>query len=180
MSVQNEVGLITLAGIGLVAVAFLYVIANSGRAADPSQVEKGAYAVRRWWFVALLVLGVGVTWATLRPFPIPDQRAPTHTPQVVDAVGYQWYWELSSDRLDAGVPVEFRVTSADVNHGFAIYGPHGRLVTQTQAMPGITNRLIYTFTQSGKYRVLCLEYCGLAHHGMSLEFDVLGTAERQP
>jgi len=27
---------------------------------------------------------------------------------------------------------------------------------------------------------LCLEYCGLAHHGMSLEFDVIGTTEGQP
>jgi cytochrome c oxidase subunit 2 len=46
-------------------------------------------------------------------------------------------------------------------------------------MPGITNRLVYTFPRPGKYRVLCLEYCGLVHHGMSVEFDVIGTTEGQ-
>ena len=46
-------------------------------------------------------------------------------------------------------------------------------------MPGVTNRLVHTFTQPGKYRILCLEYCGLAHHGMILEFDVVAGAEEQ-
>ena len=44
-------------------------------------------------------------------------------------------------------------------------------------MPGHTNRLAYTFTQPGKYRVLCLEYCGLAHHGMMTEFEVVAAKE---
>jgi len=33
-------------------------------------------------------------------------------------------------------------------------------------MPGYVNRLGYTFTETGEYEVLCLEYCGLAHHAM--------------
>ncbi len=37
--------------------------------------------------------------------------------------------------------VEFRVTSLDVNHGMAIFDPDGKLVGQTQAMPGYVNRL---------------------------------------
>jgi cytochrome c oxidase subunit 2 len=85
---------------------------------------------------------------------------------------------LSSNRFTAGVPVEFRVTSADVNHGFAIYGPDDRIVTQTQAMPGFTNRLVHTFAAPGRYRVLCLEYCGLAHHGMLAEFEVVAKGDR--
>ena len=55
----------------------------------------------------------------------------------------------------------------DVNHGFAIYAADGRIVTQTQAMPGFVNRLVYRLLEPGRYRVLCLEYCGLAHHGMT-------------
>jgi cytochrome c oxidase subunit 2 len=173
MTVQDAVWLTTLAGIVIIAIAFLYVIAKSGERADAAQVQKSAYAIRRWWFAALVLLGIGVTWASLRQFPIPDQRAPSQAPQIVDAVGYQWYWELSSDRVNAGVPVEFRVTSADVNHGFAIYGPDGRLLTQTQAMPGFTNRLLYTFVEPGIYRASCLEYCGLVHHEMLGEFEVV-------
>lgn len=177
MTVQNEVWLITLAGVGLIALVFLYVIAKSGEPADSTQVQKKAYAIRRWWFLALVALGVGVTWASLKQFPIPDQQAPSQAAQIVDAVGHQWYWELSSERVSAGVPVEFRVTSADVNHGFAIYGPDDRIVTQTQAMPGFTNRLLHTFVRPGTYRVLCLEYCGLAHHDMTAQFEVVAATE---
>jgi cytochrome c oxidase subunit 2 len=180
MTVQNEVWLITLAGIGLVALAFIVVIAKSGKPADSMQVQEKAYAIRRWWFLALVALGVGVTWASLAPFPIPLQNAQLQSAQIVDAVGRQWAWELSRNRFTAGIPVEFHVTSADVNHGFAIYGPDERIVTQTQAMPGFTNRLVHTFVQPGKYRVLCLEYCGLAHHGMLAEFEVVAAKGNQP
>jgi hypothetical protein len=62
-----------------------------------------------------------------------------------------------------GMPVEFRVTTLDVNHGFSLYAPDGHLVAQTQAMPGYMNRLRITFDQPGTYTVLCLEFCGMSH-----------------
>jgi cytochrome c oxidase subunit 2 len=172
MTLQDEVWWITLAGIGAVALIFLYVINHAARQAEPARVQARAYAIRRWSFLALIVLGVAVAGATLAPFPIPNQHAPSQARQIVEAAGNQWAWRLSPGPIKAGEPVEFQVTSADVNHGFGIYDASGRLLAQTQAMPGITNRLVYTFTQPGKYRVLCLEYCGLAHHGMMLEFEV--------
>ena len=179
MTLQDRVWLITLAGIGGVTLVFLYVISQATRQADAGQVETRAYAIRRWFFLGLIALGVGATAATLTPFPIPNQHAASQARQLVKAVGRQWFWELSPEPIKVGVPVEFQVTSADVNHGFGIYEPSGRLLAETQAMPGVTNRLVYTFTRPGKYRILCLEYCGLAHHGMILEFNVIGAAERQ-
>lgn len=180
MSIQDGVGAVTLAGIALVAAGFLYVIAHARQTGDAAQLQARAYAIRRWWFLFLVVLGVVVTWATLWPFPIADQRGEVPGAQVVDAVASQWSWELSSQRVTAGVPVEFRVTSKDVNHGFAIYGPDQRIVTQTQAMPTITNRIVHTFTTPGRYHVLCLEYCGLAHHAMMAEIEVVAATEGQP
>jgi len=170
---QNQVWLATLAGIGVIALGFLYAIVRARSPGDAQQAQQRAYAVRRWWFVVLVLGAVGANWASLEPFPLPVQSGPEQAPQVVKAVGQQWSWQLSSNRFSAGVPVEFNVTSDDVNHGFAIYGPDGRIVTQTQAMPGFTNRLIHTFSQPGKYRVLCLAYCGLAHHGMATEFEIV-------
>lgn len=180
MSVQDGVGAVTLAGIAIVAAGFLFVIVNASRTGDAAQVQGRAYAIRRWWFYFLVVLGVVVTWVTLRPFPIADQHTEAPGAQVVDAVASQWSWQLSSQRVTAGTPVEFRVTSEDVNHGFAIYGPDERIVTQTQAMPTVTNRLVHTFTTPGKYHVMCLEYCGLAHHAMMAEIEVVAATEAQP
>lgn len=172
MTPQDRIWAISLAGLALVALAFLFVVSRAGKPApDVARMQTRAYAWRGWLFVALLVLGVGVTYATLATFPIPNQRDAALAPQVVHAVGHQWRWELSATRLQAGVPVEFAVTASDVNHGFAVYDAEGRLVAQTQAMPGVTNRLVHTFAP-GRYRVLCLEYCGVAHHVMAAEFEV--------
>jgi cytochrome c oxidase subunit 2 len=48
-----------------------------------------------------------------------------------------------------------------------------RLVGQTQAMPGYTNSIKITFKESGIYKLLCMEYCGLAHHAMITDFTVV-------
>jgi cytochrome c oxidase subunit 2 len=176
MNLQNEAWIVTLAGIGLVTLGFLYVIAHAGKTADAKVFKRRAYVFRAWLFAALVILGIGVTWATLRQFPIPDQRAQSVGSQVVRVTARQWSWEITPGEVRAGTPVEFRVTSADVNHGFAIYGQDDRILVQTQAMPGFTNRLLYTFTAPGTYRVMCLEYCGVAHHGMFGEVKVLAAA----
>jgi cytochrome c oxidase subunit 2 len=39
-------------------------------------------------------------------------------------------------------------------------------------MPGYTNRLQVRFDQPGKYEILCLEYCGVAHHVMAATITV--------
>lgn len=172
MTTQDAVWLVTLAAIAVLTLAFLYVISQAGRQAEAAEVQARSYALRRWVLAALVVLGLGVTGATLIPFPVPPQHAPIAGALGIKAVGHQWAWELDPGPIPVGEPVEFQVTSADVNHGFGIYNAAGRLLAQTQAMPGVTNRLVHTFTEPGKYRILCLEYCGLAHHGMIAEFEV--------
>lgn len=81
-------------------------------------------------------------------------------------------WTFSQDKVPAGVPVEFDVTSDDVNHGFGLYYPEGHLVTQTQAKPGYTNQPIFTFKEPGPYLVRCLELCGTPHFAMQSQITV--------
>lgn len=176
MVFQNAIWTITLVGMGLVTLGFVYAISQAGKPADPAQAGQSYRAsnvLRRWLFLALLLVGFGVSYASLRHFPIPLQHVPLQTTRIVDVVGHQWTWDISETKFKVGVPIEFRVTSDDVNHGFAIYAPDGRIVIQTQAMPGFTNKLLYTFRTPGTYRVMCLEYCGVAHHGMTAELDVV-------
>lgn len=181
MSFQDRIWLATLIGIAGIALAFLYVISRSGRHEEPATVQTRAYALRRWVFGGLIVLGIVVTGASLRPFPIAPQHTPNTAPQVVRMVGLQWAWQQTDPGpIRAGTPVAFEVTSTDVNHGFGIYDATDRLLAQTQSMPGVTNRLVYTFDQPGKYRILCLEYCGLGHHSMIRGFEVVAGTEAQP
>lgn len=161
---------------GLVALGFILVVIQAGKPADEQATRKITSIAHRWqgWlFVALLVIFFVGSYATLRHFPIPSQHTPLNAQQVVDVVGQQWSWRIKPDTVQVGSMVEFRVTSKDVNHGFALYAPDGRIVTQTQAMPGYTNKVLYTFTQPGTYKVRCLEYCGLGHAPMISQIQVV-------
>lgn len=180
MNLQDTVWAITLTGIGLVALGFIHVIRQAGRPADDDARAQSARTARRlqgWLFGALLVVFVVGSWATLRHYPIPPQHGALDAQQVVEVTGSQWVWQIRPTTVQAGRPAEFRVTSSDVNHGFAIYGPDGRIVAQTQAMPGYTNKLLYTFPGPGTYTVQCLEYCGLGHAPMTAAIQVVAAAE---
>ncbi len=166
---QEMAWYLTIIFVGLISLTFIYVAVRSRHAADYSVVQPAAYRRRAQLFWGLVVAGIVIAAATLRDLPYAYSG---DAPQVVTAQAYQWYWELGRDSVVAGTPVEFQISSADVNHGFGIYDPDARLVAQAQAMPGYVNRLRYTFTRPGKYQLLCLEYCGVAHHEMIAELEV--------
>lgn len=171
ITMQISILLVTLLGMAFVAAAFVFVVRNSGpRDEDYGGIAKRGYLIRRWWMIGLCAFGVLVSAWSLIPFPL--QASSVESPRIIQATGRQWSWELGSSSVEVGEPVRFRVTSLDVNHGFAIYGPDDQIIAQTQAMPGYSNELDVTFERAGKYRVLCLEYCGLAHHNMVAEIDV--------
>lgn len=179
MILQDIVWAIALIGMGLVALGFIYVIYQAGKPADDAATRKAAHTshvLRRWLFGALLIIFVGGSYATLHNFPIPPQHTTLGTAQVVEVEGQQWAWKINPGTVHASSPVEFRVTSTDVNHGFAIYAQDGRIVTQTQAMPGFTNKLVHTFDQPGIYKVMCLEYCGVGHAPMTAEISVVAAS----
>lgn len=169
---------VSLALMILVAIGFIFVAIHSGKRADDyTPMQKRAYRIRAKLFWALvLALGPAMIY-NLADLPYSASYARTNASgaqvQVIEAKGYQWRWELSSTRIAVGQPVEFRVTSADINHGFAIYDTEMHLVAQTQAMPGYTNRLNTTFSKKGTYKIMCLEYCGVAHHDMMTELTVV-------
>ncbi len=174
---QQVAWLLSLALMFLVATGFAFVALNSGRRTDdykPLQVR--AYRIRtKLFWVLVLLLGPAMVYTLLDlPYSASHAHAAASgsTALAIDAKGYQWRWELSRDQVAVGQSVHFRVTSADINHGFALYDPEMRLVAQTQAMPGYTNTLNYTFDRAGTYKVLCLEYCGIAHHNMVTEIKV--------
>lgn len=102
-----------------------------------------------------------VVYVTARQFEFLFSTAP-----IVSAADLTTVPTMRDLELPAGTEVEFRVTALDVNHNFALYGPARLLLAQTQAMPGYVNRLHVRLTAPGRYEVLCLEYCGAAHHLM--------------
>jgi cytochrome c oxidase subunit II len=157
--------------------ALLVLFAGVARSAsshgNPETIAADAAKWRRTAFWALVVLFVPVIGYSLTMMPYKAPTAAAAAPAVaVNATGHQWAWAMSPTTVAVGQPIEFMVSGADVNHGFGLYDPTGRLVAQTQAMPGYTNVMRHTFTTPGTYKVLCLEYCGLGHHTMVAQLEV--------
>jgi len=171
---QDTVWILTIVATGVLGAIFLWVAANAGRRSDDaSRMARAAYQWRARLFWLVLVAGAVITYATLTEWPLPGHAIAASKPDaVIRAVGAQWRWTLDRDTVRVGELVEFQVTADDVNHGFAIYQGKSRIIAQTQAMPGYVNKLQVRFVEPGEYEVLCLEYCGLAHHGMRAAIKV--------
>ena len=122
----------------------------------------------------MIALGVFISVAKLREnLHVSAGRAPL----VVKVSGGQWWWEIDTYEIAMGQEVESCVKTEDVTHGMDIYAPDMTLVAQVQAMPGYTSKLAHTSDKPGSYQFLCMEFCGIAHHDMVNEFDVLEASQ---
>jgi cytochrome c oxidase subunit II len=173
--IQEVVWTVSMVLMGALAAVFAWVAAGANIAlADYGPVVASAYRMRIWLFALASLVLIGITYQSLGKLPYVSslgQRSMAGI-QRVEAVSEQWSWTITPTAFVVGQTAEFHVTSTDVNHGFALYDPQMHIVAQTQAMPGYTNILRYTFTEPGTYQVLCLEYCGLGHHVMNTEISV--------
>jgi len=132
----------------------------------------------------LTTIAVGVAGSALQPpshvETIDPARAWTdprfaHRGVTVDSngvtvvgVAMMFAFSPSEIRVPAHRPVRFRITSADVTHGFLIVGTNGN----TMLVPGYVSQFTTTFDRPGEYLIVCNEYCGLGHHLMSAKLIV--------
>ncbi|QIO22009.1 cytochrome c oxidase subunit II [Haloarcula sp. JP-L23] len=72
-------------------------------------------------------------------------------------------------RVPANTLVTFKVTSADVMHGFAITGTN----INTMVIPGQVAEVTARFDETGTYGLVCHEYCGAGHHTMGGSVEVV-------
>lgn len=174
MPPEYAIGYVMLAAVVVLGAGFLFTAFAARKGPDDYEpIHRTGYVVRRYWFVGLMCLGLIALGFTLPHMPNAMFRKPdpasVSTPvqvTVVHVTGQQWNWTLAPATVPAGRPVEFRVTSKDVNHGFGIFDSAGNIVGQVQAMPGFTNDLYFTFHTPGTYTIRCLELCGLYHTAM--------------
>ena len=187
-------GVVTL--VGAVAIALIGWWVGSRHVPQAAEeVTPRVSRARLRYFVALSVALVLALIVTLPRLPYPAGAEP---PVRVRAIASMWAWRfepapdvpglsatdvtsayrslayLDTDGrliVPVGRPVTFDVAATDVNHGFGVYDQRGRLLGQTQAMPGYVNRLTLVFPEPGSYQVLCLEYCGVAHHVMAASIE---------
>ena len=169
---ETQVVVLALFAFIFLALATVFtVVALMSREGVPlERVQKTGYRLRRGWLVFLAALLIGTVGTSLFFLPYSGGAS---TKTKVRVAGGQFYWSIRPSQVRAGTPVRFEVTSLDVNHGFGLYDPDGKLLGSVQSMPGYTNKLDLTLNDPGTYRVSCLEFCGARHHLMAANFKVL-------
>lgn len=175
MAPEYGAGILFGIGAAVLGTAFIVIGRSARHGPVPYEaVSRIGYRIRRYWFVTVVCLGLLALGLTLphMPYPITRLGDAGRDPLVVRVQGAQWQWTISRRSIPVDRLVKFEVTSADVNHDFAIYGPGGEIVGQVQAMPGYMNMLYLTFLRPGHYTVRCLELCGQYHTAMVASFDV--------
>lgn len=110
----------------------------------------------------------------------PDKPTRARVPLQIDVVGEQWKWTASypevgtrlSTRNDGtdvvlvvpqGADVALRLTSSDVIHRLDIPA----LSIKAEAVPGRVHTVKFNAPETGRYPVLCGEYCGEQHASMA-------------
>lgn len=168
---------------GLATIVFTYIYFSSIKAEESDSGMENPLK-KRFWFLLILFVILGIFASVTipkSPYFLFANETPTKVVYVSSMqFSFVMYENAADPKLAVNQPieiqanelVEFRVTSLDVNHGFAIYNEENQLLTQTQAMPGYVNRLRYKFSEPGTYTVFCLEYCGMAHQVMKTTFTV--------
>ena len=173
--IQDIVLIITIIGMAVVTATFAYVALNAAsEAVDYPEVQKKSYGIRAKFFWAFAISGVIITTLTTLDLPYAATRGDIPENAVeVNVEGRMWAWILDKKEATVGDTVVFNVSAADVTHGLGIYDTDMRMMGQVQAMPfGYVNKLKLTFDKPGNYKLICLEYCGLAHHNMISEFTI--------
>jgi len=150
--------------------------------------DHGERTERRWAAVAVAVLALLVvmaTFAALYHGAMPQSRVETADPRTlhlggefiesnlgsalepdgtvtVRFIGQQYSFTPSCILVPTDTPVTFRVTSADVVHGFLIDGTNINLML----VPGYVSSLGARFDAPGERLMPCHEFCSVGHEGM--------------
>lgn len=72
-------------------------------------------------------------------------------------------------RVPSGVPVRFRIASADVLHG--VHVPMTNM--STMIVPGYVSDVTTVFPKPGEYPMICNEFCGMGHDHMWSKLTVV-------
>ena len=156
---------------GVVVLLLAFGVWMSTRSRGSVDVEKLREREKTWFGIVVVFL-VALLFATI--FFTPYGRGEASPGSQIEPIrAVQFAWLIPGKPLLADRPVEFRLTSADVNHGFAVFSPQDVFLFQVQVMPGRLQLYNYTFTEPGTYSIECFEYCGVGHDQMRGTFRVI-------
>src|SRR5471032_2848472 len=122
-----------------------------------------------WTVIPFLITIVIFVWSSSVFLAI--SRPPDETLNIY-VVGKQWMWkfqhldgqrEINELHVPMGRPVKLIMTSEDVIHD--LFVPAFRV--KADVLPGRYTTIWFQATTAGRYRLVCSQYCGTRHSGMT-------------
>jgi len=167
--------------------------------ATPPQDEGAERVERRWATVAVAIVVIMVVMAVIggvHQAVMPQSRVETADPRrlhlggefiesnlgsaverdgsvTVRAIGQQYSFTPDCILVPTGTAVTFRMTSADVVHGFLITDTNINLML----VPGYISTITAHFDAPGDRHMPCHEFCGVGHEGMWGRIKIVDKAE---
>lgn len=161
-------------------------------AAVAARIERrwAALAVALIAVLVIMVIYTGLHWAMMPPSRVETidpttlhvsgefiesnlgSAAETDGSVTVRIVAQQYSFTPQCIVVPANTPLTFRVTSADVVHGFLIADTN----INSMVEPGYISTFKTSFQSSGDHLMPCHEYCGTGHEGMWAHVKVLDRA----
>jgi cytochrome c oxidase subunit 2 len=87
----------------------------------------------------------------------------------VRMIAQQFVFVPQCVEVPAGVPITFRMTSADVVHMLSFLGTDYGL----KVVPGAITEATFTFAKPGTFKIPCHEFCGAGHYAMRGQLNVV-------
>ena len=173
-------------------------MSNVPSSTHAERTEVATHIVRRWATLAVALIAVlvimviytGLHWAMMPPSRVETidpttlhvsgefiesnlgSAAETDGSVTVRIVAQQYSFTPQCIVVPANTPLTFRVTSADVVHGFLIADTN----INSMVEPGYISTFKTSFQSSGDHLMPCHEYCGTGHEGMWAHVKVLDRA----
>jgi mono/diheme cytochrome c family protein/plastocyanin len=123
--------------------------------------------MRRAEFVSRFLILVGIALAIGAPVLF-WSRTPLIHVSMAEAGG----WSPDTFRAKVSEPLELRLTSDDVVHGFAV----GQMEMEAvDVLPGKVTDITLTFEKPGTYTFFCTRWCGVNHWRMRGTIEVSGS-----
>ncbi len=156
--------------IGIVLAIFFFTVKYHEKEKYATGAEiHGSMSLETLWSIIPFVISVTIFLGGAIVFY--NQYRPPADAMEIYVVGKQWMWKLQHEtgqreinelHIPVGRNVKLTMTTEDVLHDFAV--PAFR--TKADVVPGRYSYIWFNATKPGKYRIQCMEYCGLNHSGM--------------
>ncbi|HXG86656.1 MAG TPA: cytochrome c oxidase subunit II [Pyrinomonadaceae bacterium] len=164
------IGISAFFTIGIVAALVYFAIRyrEKEKYATGSEIH-GSVGLETFWSIIPFIISMTIFLGGAIVYY--NQFRPPADAMEIYVVGKQWMWKLQHEtgqreinelHVPVGRKVKLTMTTEDVLHDFAI--PAFR--TKSDVIPGRYTTIWFEATKPGKYRIQCMEYCGLNHSGM--------------